>query len=87
MASDQPVFNITSDFEFYCYLKANLPEGFTIQSEPETSYYSEWSYRYILYHGSEPIKKFEGKFKEIELGSLIEEAERVLRQIKEHGTC
>lgn len=87
MSIEQPVFKITSDYEFYCYLKANLPKGFAIEAEPDTSYYSEWKYRYILYHGDRALKEFAGNFKEIKKGSLVEEAERTLKNIKEHGTC
>jgi hypothetical protein len=79
------LFTIKSDFEFYCYLKAHLPKEYTIVSEPEKSYYSEWCYHYILFHKDKLLKEYKGNFLEIKKGDLVKEAEKMLNEIKEHG--
>jgi hypothetical protein len=78
------LFEIESDYEFYCYLKAKLPKEYSIVSEPEKSYYSEWSFHYIIYHAGKLFKECKGNFLEIEKGSLISEANSVLESIGVH---
>lgn len=78
-------FTIKSDYEFYCYLKAHLPKEYTIISEPEKSYYSEWSFHYILNHKGKVLKEYKGNFLDIQKGYLVTEAERLFKEIKEHG--
>ena len=73
-------FDIEHDFEFYCYLKASLPSEYKIVSEPSTKYYSEWSFNYRIYYKNELIKEFEGNFKEIEEGELIQEAKQLISE-------
>ena len=43
------MFEITSDLEFYCYLKYHLPEGYEIVAEPQKSYGSENVFHYKFY--------------------------------------
>lgn len=74
-------FEIKSNFEFYCYLKAHLPNEYTIVSEPQKSYYSEWYFDYRIYHKDELLKKYSGNFKEIERGYLANEAKQILDDI------
>jgi hypothetical protein len=78
------LFEIKSDYEFYCYLKAKLPNEYTIVSEPEKSYYSEWYFHYIIYRDGKLFKEFKGNFLEIEKDSLIGEAKSVLESIGVH---
>lgn len=78
------MFEIKSDYEFYCYLKAMLPKEYSIVCEPEKSYYSEWSFHYIIYHAGKLFREFEGNFLEIEKGSLVTEAKSVLGSIGVH---
>jgi hypothetical protein len=59
-------------------LKAKLPKEYSIVSEPEKSYYSEWCFRYIIYHDGKLFKEFKGNFLDIEKGSLISEAKSAL---------
>jgi len=71
-------FEIESDFEFYCYLKACLPEGFSIVAEPSTAYYSDSQFHYRIFHGDELIRKLTGDFHTLEKGSLVKEAVRIM---------
>ena len=73
-------FEIESDLEFYCYLKSNLPAGYSIVSEPQTGYFSEWQFRYVLRRGNEPLKVYAGDFRTIEKGLLVREAARLLAE-------
>lgn len=79
------LFTIKSDYEFYCYVKVHLPKGYTIISEPEKSYYSEWSFHYILNHKGKILKEYKGNFLNIQKGYLVMEAERLFKEIKEIG--
>lgn len=87
MINSEPIFTITSDYEFYCYLKIHLPTEYSIVSEPEKSYYSEWSFHYILYHNDRVIKEYKGNFQDIQKGCLVKEAEAILKKIREQGKC
>jgi len=75
------VFPLTSDLEFYCFLKLSLQRDYQIISEPRTSYYSEWEYCYKLYWNNEIVKTYEGNFLEIEPGMLVREAEILLQEL------
>ena len=74
-------FEINSDSEFYCYLKAHLPSEYTIVSEPQKSYYSEWYFGYKIYHKGELFKEYSGDFRDIEKGYLVREAKQILESI------
>lgn len=74
-------FQIRSDLEFYCYLKAHLPSQYRIVSEPRKSYYSEWYFDYKIYHGDELFKEYSGDFRDIEKGYLVKEAKEILESI------
>jgi hypothetical protein len=74
-------FTIKSDVEFYCYLKACLPAGYTIVAEPSTAYYSEWQYHYRIFHGSELIRELKGDFHSLEKGLLVREAGRIMNDV------
>lgn len=74
-------FEISSDLEFYCYLKAHLPDGYTIVSEPEVSYYSEWHFVYKILHYGKLWKEYVGNFQEIEPGSLAKEARQIIESL------
>ena len=75
-------FDISHNYEFYCYLKANLPEGYKIVSEPSKNYYSEWYFNYTIFHSNEIIDVFKGNFKEIEQGELVQKANQIIKKIK-----
>ena len=74
-------FEIESNFEFYCYLKAHLPSEYTIVSEPQKSYYSEWYFDYKIHHKGELFKEYIGDLKDIEKGYLVREAKQILESI------
>lgn len=74
-------FTINHDYEFYCYLKANLPEGYKIISEPLKGYYSEWFYNYTIFHNNKIINEFRGNFKEIKQGELVQIATQIINNI------
>lgn len=76
-----PDFEITSDYEFYCYLKARLPQPYRIVAEPSTKYYSEWMFHYRILKGDELIDECSGNYKEIEPGSLIKRANQLMAQL------
>jgi hypothetical protein len=68
------MFDISSDHEFYCFLKAHLPGEYSIVAEPEKGYFSQWRFHYLIYHKGRLIKEYEGSFLDIEDGSLVTEA-------------
>lgn len=74
-------FEINSDSEFYCYLKAHLPGEYTIVSEPQKSYYSEWHFHYQIYRRDKLLKEYIGDFEDIEKGYLEREAKQILDDI------
>jgi hypothetical protein len=79
-------FAISSDLDFYCFLKAHLQGAYTIVSEPEKSYYSEWDFCYKILKNEVLFAEYNGNFKTIEKGSLVREAMEVLKQIEsEHA--
>ena len=75
-------FKIESDREFYCYLKAHLPPAYAICSEPSTDYYSEWHFHYVLYRDGKVIGEYQGDFRDLNNGWLIEEALRILNETR-----
>ena len=75
-------FPIERDDEFYVFLKSSLPSRFRIESEPSTSYYSEWIFHYNLYDGDLLLQTFEGDYRTIEKGSLVREAIKVLNMLE-----
>ena len=79
-------FDIESDHEFYCYLKANLPSEYEVLAEPSAKYYSEWDFCYKVVRGEEVVAQFEGSFKTIARGSLVKQAQRLLRELSGTAT-
>jgi hypothetical protein len=59
-----------SDQEAYCYLKRFLPAGYGVQAEPSADYFTEWQFRYLVYHGEQIVAELAGDFREIRPGSL-----------------
>ena len=72
------MFEITSDLEFYCYLKYHLPEGWEIVAEPQKGYYTEEVFHYKLYHNGQQVDECVGGFRGLKEGELIEAAKRIL---------
>lgn len=75
------MFKIKSDYEFYCYLKAHLPTNYTILSEPQKSYYSEWLFHYRIYYKDKLFCEYSGTFLDIKKGYLVNKAKRLLKNI------
>ena len=75
------LFDLETDLDFYCYLKAHLPGEYIIVSEPSKSYYSEWHFNYMIYHKGELFKEYSGNFNELERGYLVREAKKILYNI------
>ena len=67
-----------TDFEAYCYLKSVLKPPMRVVAEPSTSYFSEWSYCYRVYHGRDEIAVFRGDFRNLRPGALAEEMARLV---------
>lgn len=76
-------FEITSDFEFYCYLKAHLPDGYSIVSEPEKLYYSEWFFNYKIYKQDKIWKEYSGNFNNLDSGFLVKEAKQLIKELEQ----
>ena len=74
-------FDIKHNYEFYVWLKSNLPEGYHIQSEPSSAYYSEWKFCYKFYKGEQLIETIEGDFRELPTGALVNKAINLLETI------
>ncbi len=74
---------MTRDDEFYVLLKSSLPPGYRIETEPRTTYYSEWLFSYKLYHHDKLLRTFAGDFRNIPAGSLIQEAKVLLAGAQE----
>ena len=77
------LFEIKSDYEFYCFLKAHLPSDYSIVAEPEKSYYSEWSFHYKIFHNNNLLSEYKGDFLDTEKGYLVNEAKRILDNVRE----
>lgn len=75
-------FNIEHNYEFYCFLKANLPEKYKILSEPSPNYYSEWYFDYKILFNSEVIEEIKGNFNDLKQGELVRKAEEILDKYK-----
>lgn len=75
-------FAMSSDLDFYCFLKAHLPDEYTIVTEPQKSYYSEWDFCYQIFKHGVLFAEYNGNFKNIEKGSLVNEATEILRKIE-----
>jgi len=75
-------FEIENNYEFYCYLKFNLPEGICVISEPSPGYYSEWDFDYKITKGEEILECFKGNFREINEGVLVAKAHQILNKYK-----
>ena len=71
---------ITSDLEFYCYLKANLPIGYSIVSEPSGEYYSEQQFSYKVYKNTDLLWTISGDFTTMQSGSLVCRAQSILNE-------
>ena len=71
---------ITSDLEFYCYLKVNMPIGFSIVSEPSAGYYSQHQFCYKIYRGTELLSTISGDFTKMQRGFLVSKAQSILNE-------
>jgi len=76
-------FEIKHDYEFYVWLKSNLPTQFHIQSEPSSAYYSEWKFCYKLYQEDELLDIIEGDFRDLKTGTLVQKAIDILNIIEQ----
>lgn len=75
-------FTMSSDLDFYCFLKAHLGDGYTIVSEPQKSYYSEWDFCYKIFERQALLAEYTGNFKSLEKGVLVKEAMEILKKIE-----
>jgi hypothetical protein len=82
-----PSFPLESDLDFYCFLKLNLPAGWEIVAEPHKNYYSEWQFCYRVYRNHELLKTYEGDFRDVPKGSLIQTAADLLATIEKATKC
>ena len=74
-------FIIEDNFDFYCFLKAKLPVGYKIISEPSKEYYSEWYFNYQIFNGDKLVEEVSGNYKDIEEGFLVEKAKQLLKKL------
>jgi hypothetical protein len=75
-------FAISSDLDFYCFLKAHLPDKYIIISEPRRSYYSEWDFCYRIFKKEALFAEYVGNFKSIKKGFLTNEAMEIMKKIE-----
>jgi len=75
-------FEMNSDLDFYCFLKAHLRDDYTIVSEPQKSYYSEWDFCYKIFKKEVLFAEYNGNFKSIEKGFLVRKAMEILKKIE-----
>lgn len=75
-------FAIRSDLDFYCFLKAHLPAEYTIVSEPQKSYYSEWDFCYKIFKDDVLFAEYNGNFKSLAKDSLVNEAMEILKKVE-----
>jgi hypothetical protein len=75
-------FEITSDLEFYCYLKATLEPTYQIIAEPSKSYYSEWNYYYLVIKDDCVVEEICGSYQEIQTGYLVSLAKTLIMRLK-----
>ena len=73
-------FNITHDYETYCFLKASLPKGYQIIAEPSKNYYSEWFFDYKIYYKNKLVGELIGDFRDIKDGELVKKAKQILNE-------
>jgi hypothetical protein len=78
---NQRLFELETDLDFYCYLKAHLPGEYIIVSEPSKSYYSEWHFNYMIYYKGALFKEYSGNFNDLERGYLVRAAKKILYDI------
>jgi hypothetical protein len=77
--SAETMKTMDSDLDFYCYLKANLPVGYTIVAEPSAEYYSEWRFSYKIRKGTDLLWSISGDFRVLRKGTLVRRAKSILR--------
>ena len=75
-------FPLSSDLEFYPFLKRNLPDAYEIIAKPRTAYYSEWLFCYEVYRGSDLLETYEGDFRDLPAGTLINAAKSLLKKLE-----
>ena len=74
--------NIETDFEFYCYIKKNLPKNYSIIAEPSPDYYAEWYFHYKLFKNGRLLNEYKGDFRKIKKGSLEQQAGNLMNKLK-----
>ena len=74
-------FKIAHNFEFYCYVKASLPDDYTIISEPSKNYFSEWEFHYKLYFGNKLIDEIKGDYRKIKDGELVSRGIQIIQKV------
>ncbi len=77
------MFKLESNYEVYCFLKINLPEGYAIHAEPSPDYFTENFFRYVITKGDKELKILEGRFSEIRYNDLIIRAKKILREVED----
>ncbi len=65
------MFKLEHNHEVYCFMKLNLPEGFTIEADPSPYYFTEDYFWYTVRKDGVTIDSKHGKFSELERGELI----------------
>ena len=73
-----PKFEIESDAEAYCFLKASLTPIYTVTLLPRSDYFAQWQYHYQVSSGHELLHELRGDFRTILPGSLAAQAVRIV---------
>lgn len=74
------------DSEVYCWLKQQLEPRYSVVSEPQNGYYSEWKYCYRILQDGQLIREFCGDFQSEPAGTLCEVAIRLVASLTPAAT-
>ncbi len=75
-------FSLQSDHDVYCWLKNLLEPVFRVVTEPATSYFLEHQYRYVIWYEQEKLFELTGDFRIMQPGTLVQEANRILAELR-----
>jgi len=80
------MFDIQHDRETYCWLKVQLQPRYTVVAEPQPGYFSEQLFYYRVFDGSTLLHELRGDYRDVESGSLVNQAKEIVRDLREKTT-
>ena len=76
-----PMPRPASNSEVYCWLKQRLEPDYSVTACPESGYFSEHHYHYLISHNGILIHELEGYFRHLTDGQLVQTADQLLNQL------